>query len=189
MLLVGVLAATIVGVCGLWVVHRLGLVGQLRDLITQRLSPPNMENRDRVMGKPAEQHVSRNGQALVLSLALWPRLVLTLCIVAVLAMANLQPDDLPGGRFWESYMILSALAAWVVGYVWTYQVILDGPRLLLPTWLFRSRTLDLRKLDRVEDEGSIMLVLHMKGGNRVRLPKFLQNRATLMRALAVHATP
>ncbi|MCH2077424.1 MAG: hypothetical protein MK180_11165 [Rhodobacteraceae bacterium] len=189
MLLIGALVATVVGVCGLWVVHRLGLVGQLRDVITQRLSPPNMENRDRVLGTPAQQHVNRDGQALVLSLALWPRLVFTLCIVAVLAVANLQPDDLPRGRFWESYMILSALAAWVVGYVWTYQVILDGPRLLLPTWLFTSRALDLRKLDRVEDQGSLMLVLHMKGGNRVRLPKLLRNRATLMRALAVHATP
>ena len=148
-----------------------------------------MENRDRVLGQPAESHRNRSGQAVVLSLALWTRIVLTLIIIAVLAAANLQPDDLPGGRFWESYMILSALAAWVVGYVWTYQVILDGPRLLLPTWLFTSRALDLRKLDRVEDEGSLLLVLHMKGGNRVRLPKFLHDRATLLRALAVHATP
>ncbi|MEM1375115.1 MAG: hypothetical protein AAGF78_12120 [Pseudomonadota bacterium] len=126
---------------------------------------------------------------LLMTLSLWVRLGLTLLVVVVLAAANLSPDDLPGGRFWESYMVLSALAAWTVGYVWTYQVFLDGTRLVVPTWLFRTRELDLRTLERVDQQRRLMLVLHMADGARVAMPKSLHGRAALMRALALHTAP
>ncbi|MEM1233089.1 MAG: hypothetical protein AAGH70_03100 [Pseudomonadota bacterium] len=163
------------------------LSDETRARVERWLRPEKMENRGKWLAKDVAADALKSPSLLTLSL--WVRLLLTVLVIAMLAAANLSPDELPGGRFWESYMVLSALAAWAVGYVWTYQVFLDGTRLVVPTWLFKTRELDLNELERVDQRHSLMLVLHMENGARVAVPKYLHGRATLMRALALHTAP
>ncbi|MEM9438191.1 MAG: hypothetical protein AAGA15_14230 [Pseudomonadota bacterium] len=161
---------------------------------------------DRLANKkkaPGQDRVARIGETplapdafgkRVLPATIGVRGISTICVIAVLYLLNLHSEDasyspIPPDYFWEGYMAASALAAWYMGYIWTYELHLHGSRLVVPTWGFRSREYDLNSLIRVEDDGAYILRLFFEDGSRAEIVKYVRGRADLLNALERHAPP
>lgn len=152
---------------------------------------------------PGQDRVARIGESplspdvfgkRVLPATIGVRGISTICVIALLYLLNLHSEDaafspIPPDYFWEGYMTASALSAWYMGYIWTYELHLDGYRLVIPTWGFGAREYDLRALIRVEDDGAYIMRLFFEDGSRAEIVKYVRGRAELLNALERHVAP
>lgn len=125
---------------------------------------------------------------LVMPLTIGVRMIGTVLGAALLYTLNMHSENgaispIPPEYFWEGYTIASLLMAWYMGYIWTYSLMLDGNRLIVPTWGFGSREYDLRQLIRVDDDNAFMLRLYFDEGGKAEIFKNVRGRAELMAAL------
>ncbi|MEM6897213.1 MAG: hypothetical protein AAF576_07510 [Pseudomonadota bacterium] len=160
--------------------------------VLDRLANQNkLFGQDRVASigeSPLEQDAF--GQRLM-PLTIGVRMIATVLVVALLYVLNLHSENgnispIPPAYFWEVYMVVSALVAWYLSYIWTYELMLDGHRLIVPTWAFGAREYDLRDLIRVEDDGAYLVRLYFEEGSRAEVMKHVRGRAEFMNALERH---
>jgi len=170
-------------------------------LIFNRFGTPGMRaflddlaNRAKMPGQDRVAQIGDSGAQrdtfgqLKLPLTVGVRGTSTVAVFALLYLLNLHSENasfspIPRAYFWEGYMAASAIAAWYMGYIWTYELRLDGDRLIVPTWGFGAREYDLKQLIRVEDDGAYILRLYFDGGSKAEVMKFVRGRADFMNAL------
>ena len=125
-------------------------------------------------------------------LTIGTRFIATVAVIALLVASNRFRYEevitpIPPEQFWLYYIAISALAAWYLGYIWTYALVVDQTQLAVPTWGLRAREYDLSKLIRIEDDGAYILRLYFLEGGKAEILKHVRGRAHFIEMLQSYA--
>lgn len=96
---------------------------------------------------------------------------------------------LSGPYAWPIFAALALFGFLYVHYLWTYEVVIDGPRLSYSRPGFAWRSHDLRKLDRIEDGGAHNLTLYFENGKRGSVIKQVGDMTDMVARLNAYRTP
>ncbi len=138
--------------------------------------------------RPTHSTLGRNTMPLTSGLRVMTSIIAMTLLYALNQYGdNPEMSPIPTEYFWHCYIGFSALIAWHLGHIWTYQLELDGTLLTVPTWGFRARQFDLSGLIRIEDDGQHQMRLYFEDGSRAEILKHVRGRPALLKTLQSYA--
>ncbi|MEM6478062.1 MAG: hypothetical protein AAF841_11220 [Pseudomonadota bacterium] len=172
---------------GLWL-FRSALIGQARSDGTrpeEALTAP--DERGQRFGDPGPDGRAQ-AQLFRAPLTLWMRTAATLAVIVFLYFLNIHGSAsgaswLPADYFWESYMAASAVSAWYLGYMWTYEIVILDRMLIVPRVNFGTREYDLDLLNSIEKRGFSGLRLSFSDGRAADMLRHVRDQDGFMAAL------
>lgn len=96
---------------------------------------------------------------------------------------------LSGPYAWPIFAALALLGFLYLHYLWTYEVVIDGPHLTYSRPGFAWRSHDLRQLERIEDGGARNLTLYFENGKRGSVIKQVGDMTDMVARLNAYRTP